>query len=77
MKTKETAVEWLEQKIFEEFKVPISYQVFEQAKQMEKENSIAFFNWMRKNDTMENAERFFHYTDEDMYNVFLEETYGK
>jgi len=33
----QTAVEWLEQKVFEEFKVPISYQVYEQAKAMEKE----------------------------------------
>lgn len=36
--------------------------------------AIAFHNWMRKNDTSENAEKFFHYTDEDMLNVFKEET---
>jgi hypothetical protein len=28
---------------------------------------------MRQNDTEANAERFFHYTDEDMMNVFKEE----
>lgn len=36
--------------------------------------AIAFYNWMRKNDTPENAEKFFHYTDKDMLNVFKEET---
>lgn len=35
--------------------------------------AIAFYNWMRKNDTQENAEKFFHYTDKDMLNVFKEE----
>lgn len=39
--------------------------------------AIEFYHWMRKNDTMENAEQFFHFTDEDMFNVFLEEVYGK
>ena len=39
-----------------------------------KYQAIAFHNWMRKNDTPENAEKFFHYTDEDMLNVFKEET---
>lgn len=38
------------------------------------EFAISFHNWMRKNDTPENAEKFFHYTDEDMLNVFKEET---
>lgn len=38
------------------------------------EFTIAFHNWMRKNDTPENAEKWFGYTDEDMLNVFKEET---
>lgn len=33
--------------------------------------AIAFHKWMRENDTMENAEQYFHYTDEDMYNEYL------
>ena len=49
----------------------------ETAKKLEKiadDYAIAFYNWMRKNDTPENAEKFFHYTDKDMLNVFKEET---
>ena len=41
-----------------------------------KELAIAFHNWMRKNDIKENAETYFHYTDEDMYNAFMEEYDG-
>ena len=32
-----------------------------------------FKNWMLKNDTAENAEKYFHYTDEDMFNEYLNE----
>lgn len=35
--------------------------------------AIEFYNWMRKNDTPENADKYFHYTDKDMLNVFKEE----
>ena len=35
-----TAVEFLEEKIFQEFKVPISNEVYEQAKEMEKAEKI-------------------------------------
>jgi len=35
--------------------------------------AIAFHQWMRKNDTQENAEKYFHYTDKDMLNAFKEE----
>jgi hypothetical protein len=35
--------------------------------------TIKFYHWMLKNDTAENAERFFHYTDQDMLNVFKQE----
>tara|TARA_R110000796_G_scaffold161858_1_gene278623 strand:- start:4737 stop:4865 length:129 start_codon:yes stop_codon:yes gene_type:complete len=37
-----------------------------------KEMAIAFHLWMMKNDTMENAEKYYHFTDEDMYHAFLE-----
>ena len=37
------------------------------------ELAIEFNNWMRKNDTSENSEKYFHYTDKDMFNVFKEE----
>ena len=39
----------------------------------EAENAIAFHKWMLKHDTMENAEQYFHYTDEDMYNEYLKD----
>ena len=38
-----------------------------------KEHMIGFHRWMLKNDTEENAERFFHYTDEDMVEEYLRE----
>ena len=38
------------------------------------EFAIDFYNWMRKNDTQENSNKYFHYTDKDMLNAFKEET---
>jgi hypothetical protein len=35
--------------------------------------AIKFAYWLRKEDTIENAEKWFHYSDEDMLNVFKEE----
>ncbi len=35
-----------------------------------------FIEWMRVNDTPENAEKYFHYTDEDMFNEYLNEPKG-
>lgn len=35
--------------------------------------AIEFHRWMCKNDTPENADRWFHYSDEDMLNAFKEE----
>ena len=37
----------------------------------EAENAIAFHRWMRANDTPENAERWFGYSDMDMYNEYM------
>jgi hypothetical protein len=39
-----------------------------------KEQAIAFHKWMLENDTMERACDWFHFSDEDMYHAFLEET---
>ena len=42
--------------------------------QEERDNfAIAFHRWMRVNETRENAEKYFHYTDRDMLNAFKEE----
>lgn len=35
--------------------------------------AIKFHNWMRNNDIPANAEKYYHYSDEDMLNVFKEE----
>ena len=39
--------------------------------------AIEFHKWMKQNDTVENAEQFFHYTDEDMFNEFIKDTMSK
>ncbi len=36
----------------------------------EKEQIISFHKWMLDNDTEENAEQYFHYTDEDMLDEY-------
>lgn len=35
--------------------------------------AIEFHRWMKKNDTIENAEKYFHYTDRDILNEFKKE----
>lgn len=35
--------------------------------------AIEFHRWMRMNDTKENKDIYFHYTDKDMLNAFKEE----
>ena len=35
--------------------------------------AIEFYRWMIKNDTVENAETYFHWSDEDMFNEFLKQ----
>jgi hypothetical protein len=43
----------------------------------EKEQMIDFYNWMRRNDTPENAEYYYHYSDEDMLTEYYNQTYSK
>jgi hypoxanthine phosphoribosyltransferase len=46
----------------------------EKQEQEEKEKfAIAFHRWMRKNDTIDNADKYFHFTDKDMLNEFKKE----
>ena len=70
---KQTAAEWLLQLWLtnERFERVILIEQFEQAKEMEKEQMIGFHKWMLENDTPENAERFFHFSDTDMLNEYL------
>ena len=39
-------------------------------REREDDFAIAFHRWMRMNDTQENADKYFHYTDKDMLNEF-------
>lgn len=40
------------------------------------EFTIKFAYWFRKEDTQENAEKYFHFSDMDMLNAFIEEKNG-
>lgn len=75
--TQQTAVEFLLTeldiaKLIAREKLTMAAEVVRQAKQMEKEQIIAFHKWMLQNDTEENAEKYFHYSDESMWYEFLE-----
>jgi len=37
------------------------------------EEAVKFYNWMRENDTQDNADRYCGFSDEDMFNVFKEQ----
>ena len=72
----QTAVEFLLSeldivKLIEREKLTMAAEVVRQAKQMEKEQLIAFHKWMLQNDTEQNTEKYFHYSDEDMWYEFL------
>ena len=44
---------------------------------LDKSNETAnFMKWMHENDTPENAEKYFHYSNEDMFNEYLNELKG-
>ena len=45
----------------------------DELKRKNDEFAIKFAYWFRKEDTMDNAEKWFHYSDEDMLNAFKEE----
>lgn len=79
----QTAVEWLAEKYNYVFLLRNRDQIspqqsydrraryLEEAKEMEKEIIINFHKWMIENDTIENAEKYFGYSDEDMLNEYL------
>ena len=66
----QTAVEWLKQQYIERGET-LPSGVFQEAKEMERDTLIGFYKWMKENDTAENAEQYFHYSDEDMLNEYL------
>jgi hypothetical protein len=55
------------------------YDAKELSLEKEKEQIINFHKWMLKNDTAENADKYFHYSDDDMFNEYLKtnKLYGK
>lgn len=44
-----------------------------QCEQIADEYAIEFANWLREVDTLENAEKWFGYSDQDMLNEFKKE----
>ena len=74
METKQTAVQWLFKNARLNMSVYDWLLCIEHAEKMEREQSVAFHKWMKQNDIAANAERFFHYTDEDMFNEFMSES---
>jgi hypothetical protein len=43
-----------------------------QCEQVADEFAIDFYNWMKINDTKQNSDKYFHYTDKDMLMTFKE-----
>lgn len=82
-----TAVEWLENqimtskyfyKLMEDMQSRSTieqYNIFDQAKELEKKQMIEFHKWMIENDTAQNAEKHFHFTDSDMLHEYYNETF--
>ena len=40
------------------------------------EEAVKFYNWMRENDTQDNAEKYCSFSDEDMYHEYKSNTEG-
>ena len=71
---KQTAVKWFASKVMYLNISPKEMHDFldwyEEAKEMEKEQMLNFYMWMRMN---EKAEEYFHYTDDDMFEEYLKQ----
>ena len=71
-----TAVQWLIHQLITENEVTLkgeNYKLFELAKEMEREQMIKFYKWMLENNTEQNAEKYFHFTDSDMLNEYYKQ----
>jgi hypothetical protein len=71
-----TAVQWLIHQLITENEVSLkgeNYKLFELAKEMEREQMIKFYKWMLENNTEQNAEKYFHFTDSDMLNEYYKQ----
>ena len=70
----------LEDVFNDEKKEDVKKVISEHKEKLQKEQdefAIKFANWLRKEDTPENAEKWFHYSDMDMLNAFKEEQLKK
>jgi len=71
-----TAIDWLLYSLPERYRnamLNTCREEINQARQKEREQMIDFYTWMRRNDS---AEEYFHYTDEDMLEQYLNGDYG-
>jgi hypothetical protein len=71
-----TAVQWLIHQLITENEVTLkgeNYKLFELAKEMEREQMIKFYKWMLENNTEQNVEKYFHFTDSDMLNEYYKQ----
>ena len=67
----QTSLDWFLENLPERFKNAIlnsCQEEIKQAKQMEKEQMLDFYTWIRINDS---AEEYFHYSDQDMLTEYL------
>jgi len=65
----ETAIDYLLNSLPERYRNAMfntCQEEIKQAKEKEKEYMVGFHRWMLRTDTADNAEGYFHYTDEDM-----------
>jgi len=44
---------------------------------MLKQHALEFLKWIRENDTIDNAEQYFGYTDSNMYDQFIKQANEK
>jgi hypothetical protein len=62
----------LKEKFIDAFKSGKRFDI-QNAEKIADDYAIEFYRWMRVNDTQENADKYFHYTDKDMLNAFKEQ----
>ena len=56
-----------------ELEFEIRYQNYLNQNNVVNKEAIEFHRWMMVNDTIENAETYFHWSDEDMFKEFLKQ----
>ena len=68
---KQTTVEFIYQELWQAPKDKWMWQmILDQAKEMEKEQMLNFYMWIRMN---ENSEKYLDFTDDEMYDEYLKQ----